>query len=147
MLKGIDPLLGPDILHLLAAMGHGDEVVIADANFPAASVARRLVRLDGIDTTRALAAILTLVPMDQYVDQPVAVMAVVNDPNATPDTYGDFIRVIAAAEGKIPDLERVERFAFYERARRAFGVVATSDTRLYANIILKKGVVAPSQKA
>lgn len=146
MLKGINPLLGPDILHLIAAMGHGDELVIADANFPAASVARRLVRLDGIDVTRALAAILTLVPLDQYVDKPAAVMAVVDDPAATPETYADFARVIAAAEGKSPDLERVERFAFYERARGAFGVVATSDTRLYANIIIKKGVVTPSHR-
>lgn len=145
MLKGIDPLLGPDLLHLIAAMGHGDELVIADANFPAASVARRLVRLDGVDVSRALAAILTLVPLDQYVDKPAAVMAVVNAPAATPETYADFARVIAAAEGKSPDLERVERFGFYERARGAFGVVATTDTRLYANIIIKKGVLAPSQ--
>lgn len=145
MLKGIHPLLGPDILHLIAAMGHGDELVIADANFPAVSVARRLVRFDGVDVTRALAAILTLLPLDQYVYKPAAVMAVVNDSDATPETYADFIGVIAAAEGKPPDLERVERFAFYERARGAFGVVATSDARLYANIIIKKGVVAPSQ--
>ncbi len=146
MLKGIDPLLGPDLLHLIAAMGHGDELVIADANFPAASVARRLVRCDGVTVTQALAAILTLYPLDQYVPKPAMVMAVVGDPSATPDTYADFSRAIAAVEGKPVDLERIERFAFYERARQAFGVVTTSDTRLYGNIIIAKGVVALSSK-
>jgi len=143
MLKGIDPLVGPDLLHLLASMGHGDELVIADGNFPAATTARRLVRLDGAATTDVLQAVLTLVPLDQYVERPAAVMAVVDDPDATPDIYGEFSAILEAAESRLVALERVERFAFYERARNAFGVVATTDTRLYANIIIAKGVVEP----
>lgn len=128
---------------MLASMGHGDELVIADANFPATSVARRIVRLDGVDAVTALEAILTLVPADQYVDHPAAVMAVVDDPTATPDIYGEFQRVLDKAEGKSVGMERVERFAFYERAKNAFGVVATSEGRLYGNIILSKGVIPP----
>ena len=129
---------------MLAQMGHGDTLVVADANFPAVSVARRLVRLDGVDTSVALRAVLTLLPIDQYVTCPAAVMAVVDDPDATPETYGDFQRILDAAEGRHVDMERVERFAFYERARQAFGVVATSELRLYGNIILSKGVIAPT---
>lgn len=143
MLKVIDPLLGPDLLYIMASMGHGDEIVIADANFPATSLGSRLVRLDGIGTPEVLAAILTLFPLDQYVAQPAAVMAVVDDPLATPNIYADFTKAITAAEGKAIDLERVERFAFYERADNAFAIVSTGETRLYGNIIIRKGVVAP----
>jgi L-fucose mutarotase len=144
MLKTINSLLGPDILHLMASMGHGDELVIADANFPSASMGNRLVRLDGVGTPRALAAILTLFPLDQYVDQPAAVMSVVDNPEATPDIYEDFTYAITAAEGRPVDLDRVERFDFYERAGKAFGIIATGEIRLYGNIIIRKGVVIPT---
>ncbi len=143
MLKGIDPLLGPDILHLIASMGHGDELVIADANFPAAGLAKRLVRLDGADTTQALAAILTLFPLDQYREMPAAVMAVVDDPESTPDTYADFSLAIAKAGEKPLEPERIERFAFYQRAAKASGIIVTGERRLYGNIIIGKGIVAP----
>jgi L-fucose mutarotase len=160
MLKGIDPLLGPDLLHALAAMGHGDELVIADANFPAAAMARRLVRLDGVSAPRALAAILTLLPLDTFTEMPASVMAVVGDPEAVPPAVREFQPLVDAAspreslgsrapgggasaprrpEARKPG--RLERFAFYERARAAFAVVATGDTRAYANIVLTKGVV------
>jgi L-fucose mutarotase len=146
MLKTLSPLLGPDLLHVLASMGHGDEIVIADANFPAATLARRLVRLDGASASAALEAITSLVPLDQYVDAPALVMAVVGEHDATPPTYGDFQQVLEAAEGRSVSLARLERAAFYERARGAFAVVATSDTRLYANIIIVKGVVTPQKE-
>lgn len=122
-------------------MGHGDEVVIADANFPAATIAKRLVHMNGVNASDALEAILSLIPLDQYVGRPAAVMAVVGEPDATPETYGDFLSVMQKAEGKQIQIERVERFAFYERARKAFGVVATSERRLYGNIIISKGVI------
>ena len=146
MLKGIDPLLHPDLLHLLASMGHGDELVIADANFPAAGIARRLVPLSGVNTSHALQAILTVFPLDQYIGAPAGVMAVVDDREETPTTYDDFQGILDDAEGKRVTMEKIERFAFYERARHAFGVVATSETRLYGNIILSKGVVTLEKK-
>ncbi len=143
MLKGIDPLLGPDLLQILAAMGHGDELLIADANFPAVTLATRLSRLDGADTSSALKAILTVLPLDQYVEQPAAVMAVVDDPDAIPETEVEFCRLLDASEGKSVAIQRLERFAFYDRARATFAIVVTSEQRLYGNIILAKGVVAP----
>lgn len=143
MLKGISPLLGPELLHCLAAMGHGDELVIADANFPAAAVARRLLRLDGVGTPEALAAILTLVPLDQYVEAPLAVMQVVGLPDESLPIFAEFQSIADRSEQSAVRMERVERFAFYERARRAFGVVVTGERRLYGNVILAKGVVNP----
>jgi L-fucose mutarotase len=141
MLKGLDPLLGPDLLHVLAAMGHGDELLVADGNFPAASIARRLVRLDGVDAPRALRAILSVFPLDTFVPTPARVMAVVGDPGAVPAPVRDFQAIVDAAAGRPVPLEALERFAFYERARAAFAVVATGEPRPYGNILLVKGVV------
>jgi L-fucose mutarotase len=145
VLKGIDPLLSPELLHILASMGHGDELLIADANFPAEALAQRLARLPGADTTMALKAILTVFPLDQYVEQPAAVMAVVDDPAALPDTVREFQAALDAVQGGPVAVERVERFAFYERAREAFAIVATGERRLYGNLILSKGVVNPGE--
>ncbi|MCY3748849.1 MAG: ribose ABC transporter [Chloroflexi bacterium] len=141
MLKGIDPLLGPDLLRILAAMGHGDELVIVDANFPAEANARRLVRLDDVRATRAAEAILSLLPLDEYVDEPAAVMAVVGDPDAEPEIWAEFRVIAETAQGGPVAFECVERFAFYERARHAFAIVATGERRLYGNLILTKGVL------
>jgi L-fucose mutarotase len=141
MLKGIDPLLAPELLHALAAMGHGDELAVVDANFPAVSVARRLVRLDGVPAPRALQAILSLLPLDTFTDTPAAVMAVVGDPAAVPPPVREFQPIVDAAAGRPVRLVALERFAFYERARAAFAVVATGDTRAYGNILVTKGVV------
>lgn len=146
MLKGINPILGPEILHILASMGHGDEIILTDNNFPAAALAQRLTRLDGVTTTTALQAILTLFPLDQYVKSPVAVMSTVDENDATPETYADFQNILEKEHSAPVQMEWVERFAFYERARAAFAIVVTSDARLYANILLKKGVIeAPSK--
>lgn len=142
MLKGIHPLLNADLLHVLAAMGHGDELALVDANFPAASVARKLVRLDGVDTPTALQAILTLFPLDSFVPSPVAVMQVVGDPDAVPPPVRDVQPIVDAAMGKPLKLDAIDRFAFYERARKAFAVVATGEPRGYGNVLLTKGVIA-----
>lgn len=137
MLRGIDPLLTPDLLHALAAMGHGDTLVIADANFPAAAIARRLIRLPGTDAPRALAAVLSLLPLDDFIPNPAAVMEVVGDPDALPPPVAEMAVLLPA-----PPL-RLERQAFYAAARDAFAVVATGERRFYGNIILTKGVIPP----
>jgi L-fucose mutarotase len=142
VLKGIDPLLAPELLHVLAAMGHGDELAVVDANFPAVAVARRLVRLDGVRAPRALQAVLSLLPLDTFTDSPAAVMAVVGDPKAVPPPVREFQPIVDAAAGRPVRLVPLERFAFYERARAAFAIVATGDTRAYGNILLTKGVIS-----
>lgn len=139
MLKGISPILSPELLKILMEMGHGDELCIGDGNFPAAGMARRLVRLDGHGVTPVLKAILELFPLDTYVKAPVALMQVVGD-DVAPSIWEAYTRAILFHEGD-RDIEYMERFAFYERAKNCYAVVATGETALYANIILKKGVV------
>jgi len=146
MLKGIDPLLGADLLHLLASMGHGDELAIVDANFPAAAMAHRLVRLDGADAPRALAAVLTVLPLDSFVKAPVSVMQVVGDARQVPPPVRDFQPIVDRAMGRKLRLASLERFAFYERVRGAFAVLATGERRFYGNVILTKGVVGPEER-
>jgi L-fucose mutarotase len=141
MLKGIHPLLAPELLHSLAAMGHGDEIAVVDANFPAATMARRLIRLEGVNATCAAEAILTVLPLDDFVDAPAAVMQVVGRPDEVPETVREFQQAVNAAEGRDVAFERIDRFAFYDRVRQAFAVVATGETRLYGNVLLKKGVI------
>lgn len=141
MLKGISPVISPDLIKVLMEMGHGDELVIADGNFPAASIAQRLVRADGLDCPRLLDAILSLFPLDQYVEKPVALMAVVPGDPYKPVIWDDYRKIVKQHESAFTDFDYVERFAFYERAKKAYAVLATSEMALYANIILKKGVV------
>jgi L-fucose mutarotase len=143
MLKNVPAILSPDLLHVLASMGHGDELVLADGNFPAESQARRCVRADGHSVPALLEAILGLLPLDTFVDRPAFVMQPVDDPPTEPPIWADFQRILDAGEGRPVPLGRIERFAFYERARQAFAIVATSETALYGNLILKKGVVPP----
>ncbi|WP_022705566.1 RbsD/FucU family protein [Pseudorhodobacter ferrugineus] len=137
MLIGIHPLLSPDLLHVLAAMGHGDEIAIVDANFPGTACAQRLIRMDGVGATDALEAVLTLLPLDSFVEHTANVMQVVGDPDAVPEAVAAFTAIIAG-RGKVGS---VERFAFYERAKRCFAIVQTGEGRLYGNIILTKGVI------
>ncbi|MBL8671918.1 MAG: ribose ABC transporter [Alphaproteobacteria bacterium] len=141
MLKGIDPLLGPELLHVLASMGHGDEIAVVDANFPAAAVARRLVRLESADAPRALQAILTLLPLDTFVAAPAASMQPVGDPAAVPPPVRDFQALLDAAAGRRVTVAPLDRFAFYERVKAAYAVVATGERRFYGNVILVKGVI------
>jgi L-fucose mutarotase len=142
MLKGIDPVLGPDALMHLRAMGHGDEVVIADANFPAASVARHLVRCDGANASRIVAAVAALMPLDDFVPCAAFRMAVTGRADWVPPVCEEFAAILATAGYERP-VEPLERMAFYERARDAWLVIATGETRLWANLILKKGALAP----
>jgi L-fucose mutarotase len=141
MLKGISPAISPDLIKVLMEMGHGDELVIADGNFPAASIAPRLVRADGLGCLKLLDAILNLFPLDQYVEKPVALMAVVPGDPYKPVIWDDYRKIVQQHESTFSDFDYVERFAFYERARKAYAVLATSEMALYANIILKKGVI------
>ena len=141
MLKGISPAISPDLIKILMEMGHGDELVIADGNFPAASVAQRLVRADGLGCPVLLDALLRLFPLDQYVEKPVALMAVVPGDPYKPLIWDDYRRIVEQYESAFTDFDYVERFAFYERAKQAYAVLATSELALYANILLKKGVV------
>jgi L-fucose mutarotase len=139
MLIGLDPLLGPDLLHALRAMGHGDTIVLADANFPAAAVARRLIRADGSDLPSVLAAVLSVLPLDQMEPEPAVGMEVVGDPKRREPVHLDMERLLAPHA----QLALIERHAFYEHARAAFAVVATGERRFYGNLILRKGTVAP----
>jgi len=144
MLKGLDPLLGADLLHALRSMGHGDDLVIVDANFPAATMGRRVVRMDGVSATRALAAVLSVLPLDDFVDEPCGRIEVVGDPDAVPEVCEEFQKIIDRAESGRFKLASIERFAFYARAREAFAVVQTGETRLYGCVLLKMGVVRPA---
>ena len=139
MLKNISPIISPELLKILMEMGHGDEIVIGDGNFPAASIAQRLVRLDGHGVDEILDAILKLMPLDTYVEAPVALMDT-GDPDNSPPIWSAYKATVTANEGD-KEFELVERFAFYERAKKAYAVIATGETAIYANIILKKGVV------
>lgn len=141
MLRGIDSILSPELLKVLRAMGHGDEIVVADANFPAESNARRLVRLDGLDAVRVVRAILSVMPLDSFVDDPAASMAPVDDPAKVPPVVSLFQKVVDEVADNPARIVPVERFAFYERARAAYAIVATGEGRHYGNLILKKGVL------
>jgi len=142
MLRDIDPILSPDLLHGLRAMGHGDEIVLADANFPGESLGPRCIRADGSDTNAMLRAVLSVLPLDTFVDDPALCMQVVGDPEAIPDAVKDFQSIIDDMADAPRDIRSLERFAFYDRAATAFAVVQTGERRLYGNIILKKGVIA-----
>jgi L-fucose mutarotase len=145
MLKSIDPVLSPDLLRILRAMGHGDEIAIVDANFPASSLAKPLVRLDGVTATRALDAVLSVLPLDDFTDMAAYRMDVVGDPSAEQPIYDDFRAALARhASGNAARLGGLERHAFYARAKNAFAIVATTETRLYGNILLVKGVIRPN---
>ncbi len=141
MLKGIPKIISPELLKILMEMGHGNEIVIADGNFPAAAYAQRLIRCDGHNVPELLKAILTLFPLDTYVESPVSLMAVVPGDNTKPTRWDEFREIVKESFPQFKDFEFIERFAFYERAQKAYAIVASSDTALYANIILKKGVI------
>ncbi|KIL40475.1 fucose isomerase [Gordoniibacillus kamchatkensis] len=141
MLKGIPTIISPELLKTLMEMGHGDTIVLADGNFPAASCARRLVRADGHGVTALLDAILELFPLDTYVAEPVGLMQVVPGDPTVPTIWDEYRAVIARHEGEGAGIEMIERFEFYERAKRAYAVVATGETATYANVILTKGVI------
>jgi len=141
MLKTLNVLHTPDLLHALASMGHGDEIVLVDCHFPSVSVARRLVRLDGASLPEAVAACLHLMPLDTFVPHPALRMMQVHAPEEVPEVQQLCQQKIDAAENKHLEMVGISREDFYERARAAYAVVATGDRRTYGCILLKKGVV------
>ena len=141
MLKTLSVLHTPELLHALASMGHGDDLALVDANFPAASNAQRLVRLDGSDLPSALEAILQLVPLDTFVDAPAVRMMQVHAPDEIPEVQKICQTVIDKAEGRHFALAGISREQFYERARKAYVIVATGERRTYGCLLIKKGVV------
>ena len=141
MLKGIHPLLTPDLLHALAEMGHGDTLAIVDANFPATRVGRRVIPVRGASAPEVLDAVLTLFPLDNDESPPACTMEVVGDPDAVPEPVADFAAVLTGHALGDCEIGRLPRQDFYERTRQAFAVVATGEIRPYGNILLVKGVV------
>ena len=140
MLKGISPVVSPELLAVLCRMGHGDEIVLADAHFPGETFGKRVVRADGVRIPALLSGIMPLFELDQYVRKPVAMMAAVRGDKLDPNVEKEYRTAMEKhTDGKVA-IERVERFAFYERAKNAFAVVMTGETAKYGNIILKKGV-------
>jgi L-fucose mutarotase len=141
MLKGVHPLLVPDLIHVLAAMGHGDEIAIVDANFPAASVGRRVLELRGVKSPEVLDAVLTVFPLDTYVVPAALTMQVVGDPAAVPEPVADFAAALSDHGHGDCEVGQLERGEFYARARNAFAIVRTGELRAYGSILLVKGVV------
>ena len=139
MLKGISPLLSPELLMVLAEMGHGDEIVLADAHFPGHSKNHQTLRADGVTVSAMLGAVIPLFELDSYAD-PLVMMAVVEGDTLDPEVEQDYMAAVREHAADAPDPERIDRFAFYERAREAYAVVITGETRKYGNILLKKGV-------
>ncbi|HIG16170.1 MAG TPA: L-fucose mutarotase [Candidatus Handelsmanbacteria bacterium] len=140
MLVGISPLLSPDLLATLCRMGHGDEIVLADAHFPGESIARRCLRADGLSVAPLLDGILPLFCLDGYVASPVTMMAAVDGDSLDPEVETACRTVIDRHWPDTAAITRLERFAFYERARDAYAIVMTGDTAKYGNVILRKGV-------
>jgi L-fucose mutarotase len=139
MLKGIAPCVSPELLKTLAEMGHGDEVVLADAHFPGHSVNERVLRADGISVTTLLDGILPLFDLDTYAD-PLVMMAAVAGDELDPAVEAQYLEVVHRHDSGARPPVRIDRFAFYERARNAYAVVMTGETRKYGNLLLKKGV-------
>jgi L-fucose mutarotase len=151
LLKKISPLLNADVLHALRAMGHGDDLIICDTNFPADSVARQtrlgsLLRIENVSAADAIRAVLDLYPLDTFVDDSAARMEVVGKPDEIPPVQEEVQKVIDAAEGKSWPMISIERFAFYERAKQAYCVIQTGERRFYGCFALRKGVVSPDAK-
>jgi L-fucose mutarotase len=148
MLKSIDPLLNADVLYALSSMGHGDDLVLCDTNFPADAVARqtvrgRLLRIDNVTAGRAARAILSVLPLDSFVEKPAFRMEVVDQPNEIPPVQREVQAEIDAAHGRSLLMASVERFAFYELAKKSYCVIQTGERRFYGCFILRKGVIPP----
>ena len=141
MLKNIPKILSPELVKILMEMGHGDEIVIADGNFPSETIGQRVVRCDGHGVPELLDAIMKLFPLDTYTDKPVMLMEVVPGDPVVPTIWDEYKEIINKYEPENCKIEMIERFAFYESAKTAYAVVATGEEAIYANIILKKGVV------
>ncbi|MEI8139343.1 MAG: L-fucose mutarotase [bacterium] len=140
MLKGISPLLSPELLSVLCRMGHGDEIVLADAHFPGETFGKRVIRADGLAIPVLIDAILPVFELDAYVDAPLVMMAAVSGDKLDPRVEKAYRAAVDRHAPKTPAIARIDRFAFYDRAQSAFAVVMTGELAKYGNIILKKGV-------
>jgi len=148
VLKSIDPFLNADVLYALRSMGHGDDLILCDTNFPADSVARqtvlgRLLRIDNVTAARAARAILSVLPLDSFVDTPALRMEIVGQPNEIPPVQSEVQTEIDAAQGRPSPMGGIERFAFYDLAKKAYCVIQTGERRFYGCFIFKKGVIGP----
>jgi L-fucose mutarotase len=148
MLKSIDPILNADVLHALRAMGHGDDLVLCDANFPADAVARqsvlgRQLRIDNVTAARAARAILSVLPLDSFVEQPALRMQIVDKPDEIPAVQAEVQREIDTGHGSPLSMGSIERFAFYDLAKKSYCVIQTGERRFYGCFVFKKGVIAP----
>ncbi len=140
MLKNIPPIISPELLKVLDEMGHSDELIIADGNFPSASLCDNVIRLDGHGTCEVLAAVLELLPLDPYESNAALMQVVPGDSVETP-IWAEYEKIAKKGDKNFKNFENIERFAFYERTKKAYCVIATSEKALYANILLKKGVI------
>jgi L-fucose mutarotase len=147
MLKHVDPLIHPELLYAMAAMGHGDELALVDRNYPAYSTGGEVLRLDGVDNGRAAAAILDHFPLDTFVDEPLLRMEVVGAPDEITPVQAEMLELARAAEGRAIAMGSLGRLGFYERARSAFALVVTGEERPYSCFLLVKGVIGPSLPA
>ena len=145
MLKTLSVLHTPELLHVLASMGHGDEIALVDCNYPAVSHAQRLVRLDGASLSAALEACMQLLPLDTFVDAPALRMRQVDAPDEVPEVQRECQKIIDKLEGRHVALKGIAREEFYERARKAYAIVYTSEPRGYGCLLLKKGVIFPCE--
>jgi len=151
MLKGISPLLNADVLYALRAMGHGDDLIICDTNFPADSIARQtrlgqLLHIGNVTAGQAAAAILSVYPLDTFVDDAAGRMEIVGKPKEIPPVQKEVQKAIDAAEGKSWPMIGIERYAFYERAKQAYCVIQTGERRFYGCFAFRKGVIPPDAK-
>jgi L-fucose mutarotase len=151
MLKNISPLLNADVLHALKAMGHGDYLILSDLNFPSDSIARqtmlgKLLRMENTTSAEAAAAVLSLMPLDTFIDNAAERMEIVGSPDELPDVQKEVQAAIDKAEGKHWPLKSIERFAFYEKAKKAYCVIQTGERRFYGCFVLTKGVIPPDAK-
>ena len=143
MLIKIDPILGPDVLHTLRAMGHGDKLILCDSNFPAYSMNSLVHRLDGVDAARAAKAILSILPLDSFVEFPILRMQIDNKPDELNDVHREIMEVTKSVAGENWKIGSIERFKFYEEAKKAFSIITTNETRPFGCFILTKGVIKP----
>ena len=143
MLINIDPILSPELLSTLHSMEHGDTLVLADANFPASSLGKKLIRLDGVDIPSATKAILSVFPLDSFIEYPAVRMEIDNNPSEINEIQKDFINILKSTSGEKWKVGSIERFKFYEKSKNAFAIVSTTDARAFGCFILTKGVIKP----
>ena len=143
MLINIDPILSPEILHTLRSMGHGDKLILCDSNFPAYSMNSRVHRLDGVDAARAAKAILSIFPLDSFIESPIQRMEIDGKPEELNEVHKEMMQITAEVAGDHWKISSIERFKFYEEAKKAYAIITTNETRPFGCFIFTKGVVKP----